>query len=215
MIAEIITSGAAIYGIYVAHMGLKTWRREAIGKRDVVLCEDVMARFYEAQSRLRELRSPGVMAGEGRTRPERNEHEEERYRRDVLFAPIERFEAQLPFWRELLGYRFKMKAFVPGDTTSLFDRLDKLLRHYRAAATTRYQNELPQAGSLHPDTLKEFESWLFEWPDNDPVGPKMAEIVKAMEAICLPYVRIRTSHAATPVEMLGAALAKWLPMNRR
>jgi len=208
MITEIVTSAAAIYGIYVAHMGLQTWRREAIGKRDVVLCEDVMARFYEAESRLRDLRSPAVWAGEGATRPNRTEDDsEEKVRRDILFAPIERFEKQLPFWRELLAYRFKMKAFVPGDSSALFDRLDLLLRKYRSAASVRYRSEFPMAGSLNEATLKEFDSILFEWGEADQTRDEMSNIVKGMEAICLPHVRMTVAPFATPLERLSKSVA--------
>ncbi|ESY84219.1 hypothetical protein X739_22340 [Mesorhizobium sp. LNHC220B00] len=74
-IATIVATGG---GTYIAFAGLHAWKREMKGRRDIELCQHVIAQFYEADEKVRELRSPMSYPGvESADRPKRD-HESER-----------------------------------------------------------------------------------------------------------------------------------------
>ncbi|MGN7883616.1 hypothetical protein [Ensifer sp. 22460] len=186
-----LTAIATGAGVYVAVGGLNAWRRETTGKRDIELCQAVIERFYEAEQRMDALRSPASYASEGKTRQrDESESDEERDRRDHLFVPLARLESQSEFWSEFFSYSFRMRALFGENAAAAFDTVDAALRSFRAAAITRYQALFRNPNGLNAETHQRFEERIWAgYAERDEIAAKMAEAIKAMEAICIPIVR--------------------------
>lgn len=188
---ELLTIIATGVGSYVALGGLNAWKRETTGKRDIELCQAVIEKFYEAEHRMRILRSPMSYAHEGDARKgEPNENDDERYRRNMLFVPLARFNEQYEFWTDLLSYKFRMKALFGEETVAAFDKVDQALRSFRAAAQTRYQALYSNQDGLNSESRQMFEKTIWEFgSEEDAIAEQMKEAIREMEKVCIPIVR--------------------------
>ncbi len=188
---DLATLGATVIGGYVALGGLRAWRRETIGKRDIELCQTVIERFYEAEHKLGILRSPMSYSEEGATRQrEPTESDTEADRRNHLFVPLARFNSQFEFWSEFLSYKFRMKALFGNEAAEAFDIVDRAARSFRAAALTRYNALYRNPEGLNVETRDRFEKVIWEGlDDNDALAKAMKDAIAKMELICIPIVR--------------------------
>ena len=92
-IADIITAVSVAIAALAFAVGINAWRREFVRKRRIELAEDILARFYEAQDAIREIRNPFSYGREGTTR-KRSEHEtpEESKLLDQAYVVFERYQ---------------------------------------------------------------------------------------------------------------------------
>jgi hypothetical protein len=188
---SIATIAATCVGIYVAVSGLNAWKRETIGRRDLDLCQKVIELFYEAERRVRQLRSPfSQPASESKDRPRQSaEGQQETEFRDSAWVPIARLGSQGPFWDEFFSYKFRMRALFGNGSTEAFEQVDEVLRHFRAAAITRYQCVRGSSYDVDRETLRGFDRTIWEVARDDDLGSKMSDAVAKMEVICIPKVR--------------------------
>ena len=63
--AAFLSAGAAIFVSGVAIYGIKSWRKEFKGKRDIELAEEVLELFYKAEDAITAIRSPLGYTSEG------------------------------------------------------------------------------------------------------------------------------------------------------
>ncbi|MEI9404055.1 hypothetical protein [Mesorhizobium argentiipisi] len=112
------------------------------GRRDIELCQQVIAQFYEAEEKVRELRSPmSYPAIESAERPKHDhESENEARLRDTDYVPIARWRSQKDFWKDFFSYKFRMRALFGPVASRPFEKVDEALRTFTAAATVRYES---------------------------------------------------------------------------
>jgi hypothetical protein len=190
-IATLLATGA---GIYVALNGLRSWKREHTGKRDIELCQKVIESFYEAEQRIMELRSPisfpKVESAE-RSKQE-GENSQDADRRDTYYVPIARYQAQREFWISFLSLKYRMRALFGGSALKPYDEIEQILREFRAAASTRYTT-LYNTGELSGGLAETMQAWqrtLWDTTeDTDPLKTRVRAAIERMETICIPIVR--------------------------
>ena len=197
-IATIIATGG---GTYIAFAGLKAWKSEMKGRRDIELCQHVIALFYEGEEKVRELRMPmSYPTIESADRPKReNESESEARLRDSHYVPIARWQAQREFWKDFFSYKFRMKALFGPQAAKPFDKVDEALRTFTAAASVRYESiRGDRVGTEGQDLRMEFDSAIWGHPSaQDKIGALMQAAIGEMEDICIPIVQ-----AQSPVRLL-------------
>ncbi|TIP04080.1 MAG: hypothetical protein E5X76_26450 [Mesorhizobium sp.] len=138
-IATIIATGG---GTYITFAGLHAWKREMKGRRDIELCQQIIAQFYEAEEKVRELRSPmSYPSVESPDRPKLDHESETEARvRDTHYVPIARWKAQKDFWNDFFSYKFRMRALFGPNASRPFEKVDEALRTFTASAFTRYES---------------------------------------------------------------------------
>ncbi|MBB6469265.1 hypothetical protein HNQ96_005154 [Aminobacter lissarensis] len=188
---EVLTLVATATGVYVAIGGLNAWRRETTGKRDIELCQTVIEKFYEAEHKMNVLRSPMSYVQEGESRAkEPGEPLSETERRNHLFTPLARYNAQADFWSEFFSYRFRMRALFGNEASEAFAPVDDAVRSFRATASTRYQALYRDKNGLSADSSRSFEQAIWSGTSKpDVIADQMREGIRLMEAICVPIVR--------------------------
>ena len=87
-------AGAVISACWAIITGIGAWKREFIGKRQIELAEQVLAKFFEIKDAIAMIRSPFSRADEGSSR-KRSEHES-RESRTYLIAAISSLSATQP-----------------------------------------------------------------------------------------------------------------------
>ena len=69
-------AGAVIPACWAIISGIGAWKREFIGKRQIELAEQALAKFFEIKDAIAMIRSPFSRSDEGLSR-QRSEHESE------------------------------------------------------------------------------------------------------------------------------------------
>ncbi|RWD31309.1 MAG: hypothetical protein EOS22_04610 [Mesorhizobium sp.] len=192
-IATIIATGG---GTYIAFAGLRTWKSEMKGRRDIELCQHVIALFYEAEEKVRDLRQPmAYPAVESAERPKREgESDAEGRLRDTLYVPIARWRSQRDFWKEFFSYKFRMKALFGQYGAEPFAKVDEALKEFVVAANMRYESiRGDRKEPEDPDLRKEFDAALWGHPSaSDKIAPLMHSAIASMEDVCIPIVQARS-----------------------
>lgn len=188
---DLAVISATLGGTWIAWTGVNAWKREHTGKRDIELCQSVIESFYKAEQQIRVLRSPmSYPEAESAARPGRdNESEEEKRTRDTHYVPIARFEGQKEFWAEFFSRQFKMRAIFGDAGKQPFDKLDEVLRSFRAAAVTRYQTITQPGGQRGGEFWNNTDRVIWDARDDDEINTKIRAAISDMETICVPVVR--------------------------
>ncbi|RWF67306.1 hypothetical protein [Mesorhizobium sp.] len=190
-IATIIATGG---GTYIAFAGLHAWKREMKGRRDIELCQHVIALFYEAEEKVRELRSPmSYPSIESADRPKHDHESEGEARvRDTHYVPIARWKSQKDFWKDFFSYKFRMRALFGSSASRPFEKVDEALRTFTASAFTRYESIRGERVEMGDDPAfrQEVDADVWGHPSTkDKIGPLLEAAIREMEDICVPIVQ--------------------------
>ncbi|MFV0366962.1 MAG: hypothetical protein ACK5KM_00735 [Hyphomicrobiaceae bacterium] len=182
---------ATLAGTWIAGSGVNAWKREHTGKRDIELCQDVIEDFYKAEQHIRTLRSPMSYPDvESAGRPGRDaETDEQRRNRDTHYVPLARFNGQQEFWAEFFSRQFRMRAIFGDQGKEPFDKIDEVLRRFRAAAVTRYQTFEQPGAERNAELWNNTDRVIWEVQNDDEINTSVRAAISDMERICMPVVR--------------------------
>jgi hypothetical protein len=197
--------------------GVNAWRREFVGKRRIELAEEVLALFYEAKDIISFIRSPFSSGEEGKTRvAEEGELPPEKEIKDRAFIVFERFQKHQELFNRLHAMRYRFMAQFGSEGGQPFDDLRKIvneifvsanmLQHYWLQQGRRqWQNE--QEFQDHLDKMHKHEAVFWEGAsDNDPINPRMQEVITAIESRCRKI--IGEAYADGRFGMLGRVFSR-------
>ena len=193
-VQPILTAAATVSGMYVALNGLRAWKRELTGKRDIELCQTVIESFYEAEARIAEMRSPfSYPEVESAERPKAAaESDAEKRLRDTTWVPMARFLNSREFWKEFFARKFRMRALFGEKAAKAYDRVDEILRKFRAAAQTRYHSVQGDQLVLEHGLNAQLERVIWAVTPDDALATEMKQAIRQMEDICVPIVRAKS-----------------------
>lgn len=198
--SEIITlaqAGAVIIACWAIISGIGAWKREFIGKRQIELAEQVLAKFFEIKDAIAMIRSPFSNSDEGKTR-KRSEYEspETSQLLDRGFIVFERYSQKETVFADFntLKYRF-MASFGP-QAEQIFVDTNAILNSIFVSAQmlgTHYwqrQGRVP----MEPDEFKEHLAEMQQhqrvfWDHGgevDEVRIKLASIQQRLDALVKP-----------------------------
>ncbi len=128
IILQVIESLAVVAATLVAVLGIGSWRAEVRGRREYELAEEVLALFYEAKDRIKFIRNPWTMTGEGRTRkPREGEPEEAKDALDQAHVVFERYDKCRETFLRLHTLRFRFMATFGAEYEKPFEDLSKVV----------------------------------------------------------------------------------------
>lgn len=94
---------------------------------------------------------------------------------------------------ELFALKFRMRALFGRRAVEPFDLLEQAVREFKAAASVRYETGY-RSSSVETKTRKSFETAIWGYPqEEDTIAPLFRKAIPAMEDICVPIVRARTT----------------------
>ena len=192
--ADVISAVSAAIAALSFAFGVRAWRREFIGKRQIELAESVLAMFYEAEDAIREIRNPFGSGGEGKTR-ERSpgEMEEESQLYDRAYIVFERYQKREKFFAELRSLKYRFMAVFGAEAGVPFEEMNKILRDIFVAARMlgsvywQRQGRVRMSEAEFERHLKEMHRleaiFWFMGEENDDVGKRMRQVVEQVEEI--------------------------------
>lgn len=129
-IVEIVASVSVIVASLTAVYGIRSWRKEYVGKCRVDLAEEVLSLFYEAQDAIRHIRSPMGFVGEGATKAEdAGETVKQGEVLDQGYVILERYDRHKALFGRLHALRYRCMALLGRDMARPFDALSDVVNN--------------------------------------------------------------------------------------
>lgn len=192
-VAQAVSVFAACWAIIA---GIGAWKREFVGKRQIELAEQVLAKFFEIRDAVAHIRNPFSQKDEGSTR-QRGDHETQ-VETDLLnrgYIVIERYTKREAVFAEFntLKYRF-MASFGPETENIFLDTNQTVYSIFGSARilATHYwkqQGRVPMDPEFqkHLDEMYKHEGILWETGDeNDEIKQRLNAIQAKLEAAVAP-----------------------------
>ena len=160
----------------------------AATKRLIELVEPTLTDFYSACDAIQYARFPGAFGGEGATRPRTDgETDDQAGHLNTLYVPVERVQKSSALFSRIFVNRYRFQANF-GQTAAAPFIILKEIQGEIYGATFGLINEARRGRAR---ILRDnWESTIWEGPDDqDPVKPKLKEMIVKIEAICKPILQ--------------------------
>lgn len=188
---EFLRDISLLIGIWVAIYGIDSWRREYIGRRRIELAEDVLALFYEAADAIRWMRSPGGYSGEldkiVRHEGETERAFEARKSASIVFV---RYDQKQELFNRIYAIRYRFMAQLGKSNIAPFNTLHSITSELFVAARmkalllTKEHFRTENQYHEHHDKLLKYEESLWDsFAEEDPINPKLEEMIRDIERI--------------------------------
>jgi hypothetical protein len=197
---EIVTlaqASAVIAACWAIISGIGAWKREFIGKRQIELAEQVLAKFFEIKDAIAMIRSPFSHSGEGKTR-QRSEHEapETAQLLDRGYIVFERYSKKEAAFVEFNTLKYRFMASFGAEAEQIFVDTNSVLNSIFVSAQMLGTHYWQRQGRV-PMEPEEFKSHLAEmyqherifWDtgsEDDEVRKKLIFIQERLDALVKP-----------------------------
>jgi len=193
-ITEVINSISAITAALSFLYGINAWRYEYIGKKKIELTEEVLAKFYQAEDIIKEIRSPWSNSEEGASRLRRDdERKEETALLNRAYIVIERYKKKDEFFSELFALKYRFMSVFGQDSGSSFSELSSVLKDIFGASYMLGTYYWPRQGRVqmeegefkkHLDEMHKKEAIFWDMGENhDEIGSRVRSAVEKIENI--------------------------------
>ena len=196
-VATIAQAVAVISACWVIISGVGAWKREYIGKRQIEIAEQALAKFFEVSDAIAFIRNPFASSEEGKTR-KRNEHElsTESELLDRGYIVVERYGKKENIFLEFNTLKYKFMATFGSDNKDIFTDTNKILNSIFSSArllATHYwprQGRLPMGGDefkKHLEDMSRHEGIFWDvLNDDDEIRRKLKEIQDRLDRVTAP-----------------------------
>jgi hypothetical protein len=192
IIPALVYAVATCFAAGVGIWGVRSWRIEFRGKRQIELAEDALALFYEAEKALIAIRSPMGYGDEGATRKQgENETPEQKAARDRAFVVFERFKEREQVFNKLLSMRYRFMAQIGKTEAEPFEEIRSVLNKIFIAArwlANLWSKDIsyytPEKQEKHFKTVRKWEAIFWEDAPVDEIGKRIEKAVSDMEQTC-------------------------------
>ena len=164
VIAVILQAGSVIAACVTIILGVGAWKREFIGKRQIELAEQLLAKFFEVSDAIAFVRNPSESSEEGKSRKRGDtESPEDRERLDRGYIVTERYQKRETIFADFNTLKYRCMATFGAETENIFIETDKVVNSIFVSArllATRYwlrQGTVPMAEDERQKHLKEMD----------------------------------------------------------
>jgi len=183
-----------IIASFTAIFGISAWKHEFKGKRDIELAEDILDLFYRAERAIETIRCSqyDLRHGQKREKEEKEtpEQKQARDRANVIFMKIKEHG---DIFDQLYAKRFRFMTRFGKDKEKPFDDLRRIVHEIWVSAqqlTELWERQFQ--GKILSDEdqkfIKEFQEIIWNGGKQDPIEPRLVDIVKSIEKTCRPII---------------------------
>lgn len=193
-IAQAVSVFAACWAII---SGIGAWKREFIGKRQIELAEQVLAKLFEIRDAVSFIRNPFSHSGEGSTR-QRGDYEtsEQTQLLDRGFIVVERYAKKEAAFVEFNTLKYRFMASFGAQTEEIFTETNRVLNSIFVSAqmlATHYwqrQGRVQMEGDefqKHLDEMYRHEGVFWDiGTETDEIRTKLSQIQEQLETVVKP-----------------------------
>ena len=145
-ITQAVSVFAACWAIIA---GIGAWKREFIGKRQIELAEQVLAKFFEIRDALTYIRNPFMQKDEGETRKRgANETPDQTRLLDLGYVVIERYAKKETVFAEFNTLKYRFMASFGIKTEDIFVETNKTANSIFTSARMLATHYWPRQGRV-------------------------------------------------------------------
>lgn len=193
-IAQAFSVFAACWAII---SGIGAWKREFIGKRQIELAEQVLAKFFEIRDAVSFIRNPFSHNDEGSTR-QRGDHEtpEQTQLLNRGYIVVERYAKKESAFAEFNTLKYRFMASFGTETEEIFVETNRVLNSIFVSAQMLATHYWQRQGRVqmeadefqrHLDEMHRHEGIFWDiGTDTDGIRIKLKEIQDKLEAAVKP-----------------------------
>lgn len=204
-IAAIAQAVAIITACWSIVSGIGAWKREFIGKRQIELAEQVLAKFFELKDAVAYIRNPFASLDEGKSRQRsKSETAEESELLDRGYIVVERYSKKESGFADFNTLKYKFMASFGTDTEEIFTETSRTVNSIFISArmlATHYwkrQRRVPRNEDdfqKHLDEMFRHEGIFWDMgSDKDEIRTRLGDIEIKLERATAPCFR-EPSHA--------------------
>lgn len=193
-IAQAVAVFAACWAII---SGIGAWKREFIGKRQIELAEQVLAKFFEIRDAVAYIRNPFSSADEGKSR-KKGEYEtkEQAQLLDRGYIVVERYAKKEAAFAEFNTLKYRFMASFGAGTEEIFTETNRVLHsicvsaHMLATHYWQRQGRVQMQGDefqKHLDKMHRHEGIFWDTgTETDEIKAKLNAIQAKLESAVKP-----------------------------
>ncbi|MCC4285436.1 hypothetical protein LL273_17090 [Marinobacter salarius] len=193
---QLLEQVSILIAIWVAIYGIDAWRREHVGKRQIELAEDTLAMFYEAVDVIRMMRHPVSVSSETeeikRVEGESEAQFEARKNASVVFH---RYNKNQELFNKIHASRYRFMAQIGKTEAEPFNELHGIVNRIIVSARMlarlwpRDHFRTEAQWEEHRARIEKHEAVFWEGlEEDDPINPKLDELIESIEAVCQPVI---------------------------
>jgi len=189
-IATIAQSVAVISACWAIISGIGAWKRQFIGKRQIELAEQTLAKFFEVKDAIAFIRNPFYREDEGKTR-KKDENEPHYVSRllDQGYIVVERYSKKESIFADFNTLKYRFMASFGSDTEEIFTDTFKVLNSIIESAKRlahkywrRYEEEPRRMNNRELDEMHRLEGIFWDYGnEDDEIRTKLNEIQHKIE----------------------------------
>jgi hypothetical protein len=213
-LATIAQTVAIISACWAIVSGIGAWKREFIGKRQIELAEQILAKFFEVKDAIAFIRNPFSNSDEGKTRKKsEKEQPDESTLLDRGYIVVERYLKKESVFSDFAVLKYRCMASFGANTEEIFDETNKLLNSIVVSAQMLATHYWPRQGRVHMEQ-DEFQRHLKEMHHHEgifwDVGSDTDEIKRGLNAIQEKLDKATASCFVEPVSTFKKLRKRWL-----
>jgi hypothetical protein len=196
-IAAVVQAVAVISACWAIISGIGAWKREFIGKRQIELAEQVLAKFFELKDAVAFIRNPFGSSDEGTTRQRADsELPEQSDLLDRGYVVVERYAKKEAVFAEFNTLKYRCMAAFGAQTESIFTdtyrTLNSIFVSARMLATHywRRQGRVPMEPDdfqRHLEEMRRHEGVFWDTgSETDEIRAQLQRIQEKLESVTAP-----------------------------
>jgi len=211
-IATIVQALSVLGACWAIVSGIDAWKREFIGKRQIELAEQTLAKFFEVKDAIAFMRNPFSHSGEGKTRQRSpRETTEESELLDRGYAVVERYSKKENIFSDFQTLKYNFMATFGKDTEPIFSDTFKTVNSIFSSARLLATLYWPDRGTTRPDQFQKHLDGVFRhegifWDvgdEKDEIRTQLKIIEKRLEEVTAPCFQEATDSYRFLTKRLG------------
>lgn len=179
---------AAITATITAIIGLSTWRKQLVGRRQIELAEEALTLAYELQGIIEWARYPGSFRNEAEDRPGRDEETDVvRSSNDAYYVSISRFSQHEETFAKMRALRMRFRAYFGDRGQDALMEFALVRNRIGSSVRMLISKDLDRVRS---DLVREWEETIWEgYADgDDKIKLRVDNAVGKIEDLCRPIL---------------------------
>ncbi len=212
-VVTIAQAVAVISACWAIVSGVGAWKREFIGKRQIELAEQLLAKFFEVKDAIAYIRNPFSSSDEGKSRKRSDsERPEESELLDRGYIVAERYQKKQTVFVEFNTLKYRCMATFGSETEKIFLDTNQVLNSIFASARILATHYWPRQGRvvMAPD---EFQMHLDEMHRHEgvfwDVGGETDEIRKQLHGAQTTLEQVTAPCFKEPMKLYSILTTPW------
>jgi hypothetical protein len=191
-LAPLVQALSVIAACWAIIAGINAWKREYIGKRQIDLAEQTLAKFFEVKDAIRFIRNPLVRIDEVKVRAKSPDEPDESFMLSRSYLALERYATKEAVFIDFRILQYKFLASFGYQHQGIFEQMSWIIDAIPHAGQSIWfterlsQDAVGEARDVMTKSRDMMLAILLESDEKDEIVLKLADAQKKLEAATRP-----------------------------